>query len=599
MFSLLHSISRSRDISDIRAVLLGGVIRILFVLGGVAVLAGGYEMWVQGRWQSGLVYLAAYSPVLGCFFWGDRLGYSPKAWIILMSLFGLAVFVLADVGLSGAGIHLLITFIVLATTLTGIRAGLGALGLGLGAILVVGTGMARGWIPIESTVMANSLRMEAWLSAAALFMVIGGLMVLLPGILQNSLQANVDENRKKSRELARANRDLVQAMEERKQMEAKLVKAEHFKAIGLLAGGVAHDLNNILVGVTTYPELILQDLPKDSDLAAPLATVKESGDKAAAVVRDLLTLSRKGPRAAMPLDLNSVIRSYLNSPEFKALVRMSPNLNVQSRLDPSLFPVSGSMVHLSNAVMNLMSNGAEAMKGAGELVITTEARQLASPYEGWETVPPGRYARVEIRDCGPGIAPEDLPRIFEPFFTKKELGRNGTGLGMPIVFGTVKDHQGYIDLVTGSRGTSVFLYFPATDEPLPDRDVRVGELMLGQGETVLFVDDIPEQREVGGRLLKRLGYRPVCMASGEAALAWCRDHRPDLAVLDMIMDPGMNGYETLAALRQIFPGLPAVIVSGYSEGSQVASALNLGNARFLKKPYAVAELSAALAAALV
>lgn len=598
MFKPLKRFPGYKDITAVRSALLGGVIRIFLVLGGIALLAGGHEMWAQGRWPVGLAYLAAYLPVPVCFFMGERLSYTRRAWITLLTLFGLAVFVLADVGLSGAGIHLLITFIVLATTLTGIRAGLAALALSLAAILLVGAGMSGGLISIETAVMANSVRMAAWLTATALFLVIGSLMVLVPGLLQNSLQANVDEVREAGRELERVNRELRQSLEDRRQMEERLIKAEHFKAMGLLAGGVAHDLNNILVGVTTYPELLLQSLPQESELKDPLAAVKSSGDKAAAVVRDLLTLSRQGADTREPVDLNRIIRSYLDSPEFTVFSRQYPHLKVTTRLSADLPAVSGSAVHLSNVMMNLVSNGAEAMAGAGEILIVTTVRELSQCHQGYEPVPAGRYARVEISDQGPGIAPADLPRIFEPFFTKKKLGRRGTGLGMPIVFGTVKTHQGYLDLATGSRGTSVFLYLPVTDDPLPAPETESGGLIRGQGQRVLFVDDLPEQREVGGRILEKLGYRPVCLPSGEAALDWCRQERPDLVVLDMVMEPGMNGYETLEAIRQILPDLPAVIVSGFSETGQVESALGLGNARFMRKPYGVADFASVLGACL-
>ncbi len=591
-FKHIRNLPRGKDIGSIREYLLDGVIGIFLVLGFFAVLMGGYEVWAQGRWHIGFVYLAAYMPVSFCFFLRNRITYAKKVWIILMALFGLSVWILSDIGLSGAGLHLLITFIVLTTTFMGIRPGLVSLFLSITAILAVGFGMSRGWIAIDMAVMANSVRMEAWLMAATLFLVIGGIMVLLPGILQNSLQATVNIIQGKTLALKASNQKLTQALADRKEMESKLLKAEKFEAMGLLAGGVAHDLNNILTGVTTYPELLLATLPEDSDLHEPLATIKASGDKAAAIVRDLLTLSGRGVNVKKSTDLNQIIQSYMESPEYEKLAQFHPDVTLTTLLDTTLNPIAGSGVHLSNTVMNLVSNAAEAMSEGGKLTITTRDINLANGFKGYEYIPHGHYSTVEVSDQGSGICDNDLERIFEPFFTKKTMGRSGTGLGMAIVYGAVKDHRGFININTSNRGSVFTLYFPVTDmlpesAPLSLDPEQAG----GSGQTILFVDDVAGQRDVGNKLLTSLGYTPHCRASGEAALAWCQTNEPDLLIVDIIMDPGIDGYETLKRIRAIYPHLPAIVFSGYSETSQVESALDLGNVSFLKKPYAIEEFA--------
>ncbi len=172
------------------------------------------------------------------------------------------------------------------------------------------------------------------------------------------------------------------------------------------------------------------------------------------------------------------------------------------------------------------------------------------------------------------------------------MGRSGTGLCTATVYGAVKDHQGFINIHTSSLGSVFTLYFPVTDMLPESPPVLLDPAKAaGSGQTVLFIDDVAGQRDVGKRLLTTLGYVPQCKASGEAGLAWCQTQEPDLLIVDMIMDPGINGYDTLKRIRAVYPDLPAIVFSGYSETSQVESALDLGNVDFLKKPYTIDEFA--------
>ena len=208
-----------------------------------------------------------------------------------------------------------------------------------------------------------------------------------------------------------------------------------------MAGGVAHDLNNVLSGIVSYPDLLLMDLPRESPLRRPIEVIQESGKKAAAIVQDLLTLARRGVSTLEVANLNDLVGQYLISPEYQRLRAQHPRVEVETRLEPELLNIMGSPVHLSKTLMNLVSNAAEAMTNGGKIIIACENRHLDRSLKGKE-VQQGDYAVLRVSDNGVGISPEDLPRIFEPFFTKKKMGRSGTGLGMAVVWGTVRDITG-------------------------------------------------------------------------------------------------------------------------------------------------------------
>jgi signal transduction histidine kinase/CheY-like chemotaxis protein len=389
---------------------------------------------------------------------------------------------------------------------------------------------------------------------------------------------------------------LKQAAEEKRELELRLQRAQKMEAIGTLAGGVAHDLNNILSGLVSYPELLLMDLPQESPLRKPLLTIKKSGERAASIVQDLLTLARRGVSTSEVVQLNQIVSDYLKSPEYESLILYHPGIRVEIHLAADLLNIIGSPVHLSKTVMNLVSNAAEAMPGGGKIVITTRSQYVDRPIKGYDDVEEGDYAVLSVSDTGVGISSKDLERIFEPFYTKKTMGRSGTGLGMAVVWGTVKDHKGYIDVQSlEGKGTTFTLYFPVTRRELAREPFPLSiESYRGKGEVILVVDDVEEQREIASGLLRRLGYSVVAVSSGEEALDYLKGHSADLLVLDMIMDPGMDGLETYKRIRDSHPGQKAIIVSGFSETEGVREAERLGVGAYIRKPYVLERIGLAV-----
>ena len=381
--------------------------------------------------------------------------------------------------------------------------------------------------------------------------------------------------------------ELKHSEQEKRDLEARLQRAQKMEAIGTLAGGVAHDLNNILSGIVSYPELLLMDIPLDSPQRKPILTIQKAGERAAAIVQDLLTLARRGVVTTKVVNLNSIISEYLKSPEYENLKISHPNVHVKTDFETNLLNMLGSPVHLSKTVMNLVSNALEAIPDTGEIIISTKNRYVDKSINGYDEVKEGDYITLNVSDNGIGIPPHDLERIFEPFYTKKVMGKSGTGLGTAVVWGTVKDHKGYIDVKsTEGQGTVFTLYFPVIRQELPiDESILSLKDIMGKGESILIVDDVKDQREIASELLLKLGYSVVSVSSGKEAIDYIKNNSADLVVLDMIMEPGIDGLDTYKKILEINPNQKAIITSGYSETERVKEAQRLGATSYVKKPY--------------
>lgn len=382
------------------------------------------------------------------------------------------------------------------------------------------------------------------------------------------------------------------AEQERRRLEAQLQRSEKMELVGTLAGGVAHDLNNILGAIVGYPDLLLEKLSRSDPMRSHLVAIRESGERAALIVQDLLTLARRGVATREPENLNRIIGRYLKSREFAKLKELHPNVEVEAELADNLPNILGSEVHLAKTIMNLCDNAAEAMPKGGKLKIFTANEYLDGPIKGYDHIEEGNYVALTVTDEGVGISKDDLKRIFEPFYSKKVMGRSGTGLGMAVVWGTVKDHKGYIDVESKEGvGATFKLYFPVTEDSVRDKNKAVLiEEILGNGEKILVVDDVGDQREIAINILKRLGYSVDAVSTGEEAVAYVKDNPVDLLVLDMIMEPGMDGLETYRQIVQIRPEQKAIISSGFSETDRVRKAQKLGAGQYIKKPYTLEQL---------
>lgn len=394
------------------------------------------------------------------------------------------------------------------------------------------------------------------------------------------------------------------------ELREKLARAERMRSLGVLAGGVAHDLNNILGPMVVLPELIEEDMDAaaqgdataHAEIMTALGVMKSSAGRAASVVRDLVMLSRRGHYELLPADLNKMSCLSSSSSCIQNLGKSHPNVSVALRTCSDSLIVLASEHHLCRVVDNVIGNAVESIDGKGMVTVTTSKRHLDTAYNGYTTVPPGEYAIIEVTDSGIGMEQEHLSRIFEPFYTKKgKTDSSGSGLGLSIVHGVIDDHDGYIDVKSAvGRGTTFILYLPLTSSTELSPESDDGPLRLGT-ERILIVDDEAGQRFLANNCLKRLGYTLEVAENGHDAVRLFTEAKGDntsspydLILMDMLMAPGFDGLDALKEILSLYPKQKVIISSGHAEDDRVAAALELG-AMWLAKPYTLTALNKAVA----
>lgn len=396
-------------------------------------------------------------------------------------------------------------------------------------------------------------------------------------------------------ELRAANEKLQREIVERKKaeedkarLESELRHAQKMQAIGTLAGGIAHHFNNLLHAISGYIQLLsLKKKPEDPDRKY-LDQIDHSVQRAAQLVKQLLTFSRKMESAKRLIDLNKEIKRSRD-----LLERTIPKMiNIDLELAEDLRPISADATQLDQIILNLASNACDAMPEGGHFLLKTENIDLDEEYcRHHVEVKPGSYVLFSISDTGSGMDQYTLDHIFEPYFTAKEIGK-GTGLGLATVFGIVKNHGGHLtcDSKVG-QGTTFRIYLPAaTNATKMSKEIPKAEVR-GGNETILLVDDEASILEIGQAILKQFGYRTLTAQHGEEALEIYRDAKEDidLIILDLGM-PGMGGRRCLGELLKIDPNVKVIIASGYSAEAHARDTLEMGAVGFINKPYSLRDI---------
>jgi PAS domain S-box-containing protein len=385
---------------------------------------------------------------------------------------------------------------------------------------------------------------------------------------------------------------------ERKDLESRLRQAQKMEAIGTLAGGIAHDFNNIIQAILGYASLLKGRFGDDEEVSTQLDAIEGASLRAGELTRQLLGFARRGKLEVRPTDLNGVVQKVV------AMIRPTFDRSIEIRTAFSSEPASveGDAGQLEHTLLNLCINARDAMPDGGTLRIETSNVTLAEP-EGYggAKAQPGDYVSLSVSDTGTGIPEENLPRIFEPFFTTKEQGK-GSGMGLAMVYGIVKNHGGWIDARSAAgRGTTFRILLPAAPSipAAPPAHPAAESLARGTG-TILFVDDEEALRQLATETLGGLGYTVVTARNGVEALALYGEKRGEIAlvILDLIM-PDMGGVETFRRLREIDPSARVLICSGYAGEGRPENLLAEGVAGFLRKPYRIGALAAAIRQALV
>jgi len=373
---------------------------------------------------------------------------------------------------------------------------------------------------------------------------------------------------------------------ERKELEAQLRQSQKLQAVGELAGGMAHDFNNILQVILGNLLFVREDLPADHPAQEELRLIQSSSERGAQLTRQLLTFSRHQVLQSLNIDLNELVARQLR------LLQRTLGEAVSLEFQPG--KLEGSVVadpgQIELALTNLCVNARDATSETGRIVVATTAETLAGRVV--DTAPRhGDYVRIEVSDDGCGMDLDTLDRIFEPFFTTKAQSQ-GTGLGLAIVYGILRQHDGFIEARSEPGAGATFRFWlPRSDDPVVSSVPDESRALTGGQETILLAEDDSAVREFARRALERAGYTVLAAEDGDEAVALAGDHDGviDLALLDVIM-PGQSGPDALTSIRADRPGLPAVFASGYAPDDEARPGVGCSACSFIAKPYRLHEL---------
>ena len=374
--------------------------------------------------------------------------------------------------------------------------------------------------------------------------------------------------------------------QERKRLEERFLVAQKMEAVGILAGGVAHNFNNLLMAIQGNASLMLMDLPEDHPHREKLLAIQEAVKSGAELTRQLLGFARGGNYEVRPININTVFEEMAH-----LFGRTRKEITIHKTLASDLWTVEADRGQMEQVLMNLFVNAADAMPGGGELFLETQNVELDEDYVRPFSAKPGKYVRISVTDTGVGMDEETQRRIFEPFFTTKSLGR-GTGLGLATVYGIIEAHEGIITVYSKpGEGSSFHIYLPASPKE-PAREFKFDEGIARGSGTILVIDDEPMILKVADHLLRALGYRVITASGGKEGLRIYRERglEIDLVILDMIM-PDMEGGEVFESLKRMNSQIKVLLSSGYSINGRAREILKRGCVGFLQKPFTLAELS--------
>ncbi|NOX34297.1 MAG: transporter substrate-binding domain-containing protein, partial [Deltaproteobacteria bacterium] len=389
-------------------------------------------------------------------------------------------------------------------------------------------------------------------------------------------------------ELLRINcifRDITQ----KKILEKQLYQAQKMEAVGTLAGGIAHNFNNLLMGIQARTSLLLSEIDAGHEYFEHLEGIDKCAKDAADLTKQLLGYARGGKFEVTPSNINELVKDQ--SLMFR---RLKKEINIQGKYEKHIWAVEIDKGQIKQVLMNLFVNACQAMPDGGGIYVQTRNFVVDRGYTKAFKIKPGNYVKISITDTGIGMDKDVCTRIFDPFFTTKRKN-GGTGLGLASVYGIIKNHEGIINVYSEpGQGTTFNIYLPASGKKFVDAPEVSRQILKGKG-TVLLVDDEKMIVDVGSKLIEKLGYKAIGVNSGKEAINIYRDNwkKIDIVIIDMIM-PDMGGGELYKQLKRINPDILAILSSGYSINGQASMILDQGCDGFIQKPFGLAELSSKL-----
>ncbi len=382
---------------------------------------------------------------------------------------------------------------------------------------------------------------------------------------------------------------IAEDITDRRQLEEQLRQAQKMDAVGRLAGGVAHDFNNLIMVINGYTEVLLEQLEKGSAMHHKVQSIQQAADRAATLTRQLLAFSRKQLLELKVVDVNSVIG------DMERLLRplIGENIELITRLSSETGHTRADAGQLEQVIMNLVVNAKDAMPDGGKLTLQSADVTVRQNFSEHRFIQPGRYAVISVADTGHGMDAETQSRIFEPFFTTKEKGK-GTGLGLSTVYGIVKQSNGYVFAESEpGAGTTFYVYLPRVEESAEELSpAKIPQNDAGGCETVLLVEDEESVRELVRVTLTSRGYRVIEAENGECGLHVAETFKEhiDILITDVVM-PGIGGRELAKKLLLLRPGISVLYLSGYTEDAVVTQGALVPGTAFLQKPFTLQNLA--------
>lgn len=371
-----------------------------------------------------------------------------------------------------------------------------------------------------------------------------------------------------------------------KKMEIQLLQASKMEALGTLAGGIAHNFNNILMGIQGNTSLIQLDIDRDHPYYEKLNNITKLVKDGSGLAKQLLGTARGGKYEAKTTNINQLLEQSVD-----LFGRTRKEVSIHKELQKDLWPVEVDSDQIDQVLLNLYVNAWHAMSGGGDISVQTQNVLLSADYTKSYGINPGRFVKISVTDTGMGMDESTVKRIFDPFFTTKDMA-SGTGLGLASAYGVIKNHNGMITVYSEKgQGTTFNIYLPASGKKISEEASTQDEILPGTG-TILFVDDEEGIRQIGEDILKRLGYQVITAKSGESAIEIFQNDKEkiDLVILDMIM-PDMGGGETFDHLKEIDPLVKVLLSSGYTINGQAKTILDRGCKGFIQKPFSLGDLS--------
>jgi len=532
----------------------------------------------------------AYLLLVVCALLPRRVPFGFRAAALEIVLFGLAIDTLVRFGLAGSGPALLLTVAVLATVLFGLRSGIIFGLICMASMGLVGVGFATGMLVLDPAIPASMSGMQAWATVTATVTTACLVLVLAPGLLQRDLLATLQQRTVATDALVEEALSRTRLQGEKQELSEQLHQAQKMEAVGQLAGGVAHDFNNVLTAIRGNMELALRGLDPDSRSALRIESSLHSVDRAAELTARLLAFSRRKVVAMAPTSIHGCLLDL--EPMLHRL--LGEEVQLEAHYGASAEVVMADANQLELALLNLALNARDAMPGGGRLSISTSN----TPHGAATQAKP--MLAIEVRDSGLGMDAATRARIFEPFFTTKDVGK-GTGLGLTMVFNIVQQHGGEIRVQSAPNQGSSFTILLACchEQPAATRGPRLPRSSPGGHERVLLVEDDPMVLETTQAMLEELGYLVDSATCPDEALAYVHhtDQPPDLLLTDVVL-PGMNGRELAEHLLAFYPQMRVVFTSGYTEDDVLRRGVAAEKVHFLPKPFSPTRLAQILREAL-